>query len=82
MESLWRRLRVGFDRSGDLVLLTEDTLSDPTYLSALCYVMLDYRGERVDLFDGRFWLQRVVFLSGLERNLAVYRVYAQPDENP
>lgn len=81
MESLRRQLRAGFVQSGDLVLLTEEMLSDPTHLSTLRYVALDYRGERVDLLDGRFWLQRVVFLSGLERNLALYRVYERPNEN-
>lgn len=71
---------IGIDQSGDLVLLTEHGWSDPSDLSALRYVILDYRGERIDWMDGRFWLQRVVFLSGLQRNLALYQVVARAGE--
>lgn len=71
---------IGIDQSGDLVLLTEHGWSDPSDLSALRYVILDYQGERIDWMDGRFWLQRVVFLSGLQRNLALYQVVERAGE--
>lgn len=67
---------IGFEQSGRFVVLTDaDLLSDPSRVASLRFLILDYRGERIELLDGRFLLMRVVFLSGLDRNLAVYRVH-------